>query len=505
MPRRPLRQSHRRGENSGEYDSEDLEDLEDTQRVSLPRMDAERDIGKVINKRYKINDRIGEGGMGVVYRAHDMQVDRAVAIKLVRRECLTDNKFLTRFRRELEVTSQFRHPSTIRVYEHGETRDGRPYMVMELLTGQSLADCLEDGRLPEGEALLYARQIAESLSEAHEHEIFHRDLKPDNIFIENVGVSTVVKVLDFGIAGGMDAMKLTQAGEVFGTPQYMSPEQCEGQPLDYRTDIYSLGCILYEMIEGKPPFKADSPMATMLKHVKNKVPPPRQASAPTIKLLQFSLRKDRNKRIQSAGRFSELIGDCIGAIRAAEEGRPIPEIPGLSRGGTISRMNTPTGLNPVYRTPSAPNSPVNTGENKGMTVVILLVAAAIVLIGFAMFSSNTVDPGPTDKSAGLTTTAGDTDESSTTAETALPNIRPLVNTNVTGAKVLVDGNEQCATPCEIEVPVGDGIKHEIRLQKDGYIDVVTNWQPASLNDKLPTMPAMQKLNNTINVKRKGKR
>ncbi|MGB1277638.1 MAG: serine/threonine protein kinase, partial [Nannocystaceae bacterium] len=146
MPRRPLRQSHRRGENSGEYDSEDLEDLEDTQRVSLPRMDAERDIGKVINKRYKINDRIGEGGMGVVYRAHDMQVDRAVAIKLVRRECLTDNKFLTRFRRELEVTSQFRHPSSIRVYEHGETRDGRPYMVMELLTGQSLADCLEDGR-----------------------------------------------------------------------------------------------------------------------------------------------------------------------------------------------------------------------------------------------------------------------------------------------------------------------------------------------------------------------
>lgn len=497
MPRSPRHSQH------DEYDSGD--DLEDTQKVNLPRMEAERDIGKVINKRYKIIDRIGEGGMGVVYKAHDMQVDREVAIKLVRRECLTDSKFLTRFRRELEVTSQFRHPSTIRVYEHGETRDGRPYMVMELLTGQSLADCLEEGRLPETEALQYARQIAESLSEAHEHEIFHRDLKPDNIFIENVGVSTVVKVLDFGIAGGMDAMKLTQAGEVFGTPQYMSPEQCEGKKLDYRTDIYSLGCILYEMIEGRPPFKADSPMATMLKHVKNKVPTPRQASAPTVKLLQLSLRKDRNKRIQSAGRFSELIGDCIGAIRAAEEGRPIPEIPGLSRSNTISRMNTPTGaLNAVnYRTPSSPTSPVNTGENKGMTVVVLLVAAAIILIGFAMFSSNEVDPGPTAK-AEATTGADDTTDASTTDAAALPNVRELVTTNVEGARVLVDGDEQCKTPCEIEVPVGDGIKHEIRLKKDGYIDVVTNWEPKSLNDKLPTMPAMQPLDNTINVKRKRK-
>ncbi|MCA9580128.1 MAG: serine/threonine protein kinase, partial [Myxococcales bacterium] len=166
------------------------------------------DIGRIINNRYKITEVIGEGGMGVVYEAYDMQVERDVAIKLVRRECLTDRTFLTRFRRELEVTSQFRHPSTIRVYEHGETPDGRPYMVMELLTGRSLAETLErDGTVPEMVALGYARQIAESLSEAHENEIFHRDLKPDNIFIESVGVSTVVKVLDFGIAGGIDAMR----------------------------------------------------------------------------------------------------------------------------------------------------------------------------------------------------------------------------------------------------------------------------------------------------------
>jgi serine/threonine protein kinase len=302
------------------------------------------DIGRSIAGRYLIQEVIGEGGMGVVYEAHDARVDRQVAIKLVRRECLTDTKFIIRFRRELEVTAQLRHPSTIRVYEHGETDDGRPFMVMELLTGQSLAERLEQGRIPEFQCLQFARQIAESLSEAHEHGIFHRDLKPDNIFIETVGVTTVIKVLDFGIAGGLDAMKLTRAGEVFGTPQYMSPEQCNGTDLDHRTDIYSLGCILYEMLEGKPPFSAESPMATMLKHVRAKIPTPRHASPATVKLLQLALRKDRQKRIQSAGRFAELLGQALGAVRAAEEGRPVPELSGAL---ASSAVNTGPFADPV--------------------------------------------------------------------------------------------------------------------------------------------------------------
>jgi tRNA A-37 threonylcarbamoyl transferase component Bud32 len=449
-----------------------------------------QDIGRTIRGRYEITDVIGEGGMGVVYEAWDTQVERKVAIKLVRSDT-TDKKYLTRFRRELEITSQLRHPSTIRVFEHGETEDGRPYMVMELLTGESLADRLERGPIPEMEAMQIARQVAESLSEAHEHGVFHRDLKPDNIFIETVGVSKVVKVLDFGIAGGVDATRLTQAGEVFGTPQYMSPEQCNGLPLDHRTDIYSLAAILYEMIEGRPPFAAETPMATMLKHVRAKVPTPRAASKETAKVMLMGLRKDRGKRIQTAGRFAELIGQCIGFLRAFKEGRA-PELSSITSTGqspvsapgmAVNATTIPTTM-PVGRSPE---------ERHGRTIAIVLVAVALALVGVMLF----VDIGEgeatpaTEAGAAAPTDAPPGDDAK--VYKSYPFNRALVRTNVPGAKVSVDGKPQCDTPCEIKVPVGDGISHEIRLEKDGFIDVVQNWQPKNVGEPLPALPDMKKL------------
>ncbi len=447
------------------------------------------DIGKTIGGRYLIQEVIGEGGMGVVYEAHDAQVDRQVAIKLVRRECLQDSKFIIRFRRELEVTSQLRHPSTIRVFEHGETEDGRPYMVMELLTGQSLAERLEQGRIPEFTALQFARQIAESLSEAHEHGVFHRDLKPDNLFIETVGVTTVVKVLDFGIAGGVDAMKLTRAGEVFGTPQYMSPEQCNGTDLDARTDIYSLGCILYEMLEGKPPFSAESPMATMLKHVRAKIPTPRHSSPATIKLLQLALRKDRTKRIQSAGRFAELIGQTLGAVRAAEEGRPVPELsgalsPSAVHTGPFAAVNTASRpMQPNGRPPPSPQLPLIL---IGIGVLGLLVTIIMLLL------PNGETPVVEAKTEAKAV--------ETKADVGLPMNRALIRTNVEAVNAQVDGLMQCVTPCEIAVPVGDNKIHEIRLSKPGYIDVVQPWRPLTVNDLPPPLPDMRPIASTIEVK-----
>lgn len=451
------------------------------------------DVGRVINGRYELLGVIGEGGMGVVFEAHDHRVDRRVAIKLVRRECLTDSKFIIRFRRELEVTAQLRHPSTIRVFEHGECEDGRPYMVMELLTGTSLCERLEQGKIPELQALQFAKQIAESLSEAHENGIFHRDLKPDNIFIETVGVSTVVKVLDFGIAGGVDAMRLTRAGEVFGTPQYMSPEQCNGTDLDHRTDIYSLGCILYEMIEGKPPFSAESPMATMLKHVRAKVPTPRNGSQFTAKLLQLALRKDRTKRIQSAGRFAELVGQAIGAVRAAEEGRVV-HIPELSNQhtGPFAAVGTPQRV--------TMNGALPPQESNRNLFIAIGVGVAVLLVGIALIFRGGGERGGDDAPAPVEAKAAQP-----LGSEGLPKNRAIIKANIEGASVHVDGAFQCKSPCEITVPVGDNRSHEIRLTLDGYIDVVQNWRPLTVTDSLPPFPDLKPISPVLEVKTPGKK
>ncbi len=460
-----------------------------------------RDVGKKIAGRYKITDVIGEGGMGVVYEAWDTQVERKVAIKLVRSDT-TDRKFLSRFRRELEITSKLRHPSTIRVFEHGETKDGRPYMVMELLTGESLADRLEQGPLDEMEALQIARQAAESLSEAHEHGVFHRDLKPDNIFIETVGVSKVVKVLDFGIAGGVDATRLTQAGEVFGTPQYMSPEQCNGLPLDHRTDIYSLGCILYEMLEGRPPFAAETPMATMLKHVRAKVPTPRNASKETAKVVLMGLRKDRSKRIQTAGRLAELVGQCIGYLRTGGEGRSNRLDSGPSSGQLAASSAISTGhpaitlggaLGRTGNSSALPTGPVPgfAEDRRGRTIAIGLGLLAIGLV-VAMFFGDMSSGPSTDSDDGNKAVASDS-ESGVNSPEKLPMNRALVQTNVEGALVYVDDKYQCDTPCEVKVPVGDGLSHEIRAKKEGYVDLVKVWKPKSVAEPLPKLAPMEKL------------
>ena len=399
----------------------------------------------------------------------------------------------------MEVTTRLRHPSTIRVFEHGSAEDGRPYMVMELLTGESLAERLERGRIPEIESLQYARQIAESLSEAHENGIFHRDLKPDNIFIESVGVSTVVKVLDFGIAGGLDATRLTRAGEVFGTPQYMSPEQCNGLPLDHRTDIYSLGCILYEMIEGRPPFSAESPMATMLKHVKSKVPTPRHCCRETAKVLMMSLRKDRGKRIQDCGRFAQLLGECIGAARARNEGRPPPnpESP-LRRNshttGPIASVEPGTAATGV-------TSPVATEH--GLTMASKLVigglgAAFLLIVGAMIFGSGKEDgSSEADDAPGMA--AQPEDKPELKAED-MPKNRAMISSNIDDARVFLDGEFVCETPCTIEVPVGDSKDHELILRKDGYIEVMTKWQPRSVTARPPALPDLKPADFEVRLK-----
>src|SRR5881227_3941050 len=215
--------------------------------------------------RYEIRSKIGEGGMGEVYRARDEKLNRDVAIKVVPAALSQDADRLRRFEQEAQAAGALNHPNILAVHDVG-VHDGAPYIVSELLEGEELREQLNDGSLPQRKALDYAQQIAQGLAAAHERGITHRDLKPENLFITADGR---VKILDFGLAKLAEDAKdgddrhrtgrhLTSTGMVVGTPGYMSPEQVRAQPLDYRTDIFSLGAVLYEMVCGQRAFDRDS-------------------------------------------------------------------------------------------------------------------------------------------------------------------------------------------------------------------------------------------------------
>lgn len=216
-------------------------------------------IGTVINQRFKVIERIGEGGMGAVYRAEQIGMSRSIAVKVLLRELTENETVLRRFHLEALAVSKLRHPNTIQIFDFGETEDGLLYIAMELLQGRPLVDVLrKEKQLSVKSALHVIAQVAMSLREAHSKGIVHRDLKPDNIFLETVdGDPHFAKVLDFGVAkvaeGDGKQKTLTQAGAIFGTPKYMSPEQSRGVETDARSDIYSMGVILYELLSGRVP------------------------------------------------------------------------------------------------------------------------------------------------------------------------------------------------------------------------------------------------------------
>lgn len=223
-------------------------------------------IGAVLDGRYRLDAKLGEGGMGAVYRAHQLSAGRDVAVKLLHSVLSKDTALLDRFETEAKVIANLRHPNTLRLYDVGRLQDGRLFIVTELIEGESLAAYL--AREPSlSRVLNLLRQVAEALSEAHERGVVHRDLKPANIMVERVGATEIAKVLDFGIAKLADQPKLTATGAIFGTPAYMSPEQADGARVDHRTDIYSLGVLLYEVTYGRKPFLAEGAGALLVKHL----------------------------------------------------------------------------------------------------------------------------------------------------------------------------------------------------------------------------------------------
>ncbi len=227
-------------------------------------------LGETIDGRYHIEALLGEGGMGLVYRATHTSLRKTLAIKILRPDVSRDDEVLQRFRQEAQSASAIGNQHIVDISDFGTLPDGSTYFVMEHLDGVDLIHAIEDKkRLRPERAMHIARQLSRALGAAHAEGIVHRDLKPENVYLIQRGRDAdFVKVLDFGIAKvGGGTSKLTQAGEVFGTPHYMSPEQCAGSSVDHRTDIYSLGVMLYEMITGDVPHDADNMMGILTKHI----------------------------------------------------------------------------------------------------------------------------------------------------------------------------------------------------------------------------------------------
>lgn len=253
----------------------------DGQALSLVA-DAHKDplVGRTLDDRWVIRRRLDGGNMGTVYEASQLSVDRRVAIKTLKSDHTDKPGLSERFFHEAKIASTISHPNVVTVFDFGQTRDGTLYLAMEYLEGQSLAGRLKQGPLSIGDILKVAAQICSALIAAHAMRIIHRDLKPANIYLVDMPDGSIfTKVLDFGIAKALDSdEKLTSAGEIFGTPWYMSPEQGLGRPLDGRSDLYALGCILYEMLTGRAPFEASTPLAILTAHINEPVKPIEEAT-----------------------------------------------------------------------------------------------------------------------------------------------------------------------------------------------------------------------------------
>ncbi len=256
-----------------------------------------------LGSRYVLGEMIGTGGMADVYRAHDQRLAREVAVKVLRSDLARDPSFVARFRKEAFAAAGLNHPGIVAVYDSGE--EPAPYIVMELVSGHTLRDLIHRGeRLPLARALEIGEGILAALEYSHERGIVHRDIKPANIMITDQGD---VKVMDFGIARALDDLgaTLTSTWNIVGTAQYLSPEQALGEIADARSDIYSTGCLLYEVLTGQPPFTGDTPVSIAYQHVSGELALPSKIS-PTLPegidiLLSVALAKKAQDRYQSAG------------------------------------------------------------------------------------------------------------------------------------------------------------------------------------------------------------
>jgi len=481
-------------------------------QAAPPRVVEKTDplLGAVIDDRYRVIARIGEGGMGIVYEVEHVVIEKRLALKVLRDDYSSRPEVVARFRQEAKSASRIGNEHIVDISDFGETPNGASYFVMELLDGEDLANVLaREGTLPLSRAADIVTQCARALAAAHTKGIVHRDMKPENIFLtEREGRPDFVKIMDFGIAkmsdietAGQPGRKLTKTGMIFGTPEYMSPEQAAGKSLDHRVDIYALGVIFFELLTGRVPFSGDTFMGVLTQHM-FEAPPALVAANPNLKVpesvelfVRRALSKDAGDRFQTC---DELISAMEKAVRGVAPSTPPPVEGGAPATGKTTQMGYGLPVRPAASVPatleideghSAPASP----SNALLYVGILLVGTAVVGGGLYLYSQQS--PGP-DQDPVPTTSASD-------AAVALPDafaepdafvpfdagpelVSVGVVTTPVGARVEVLGSEGIAceaSPCNLQLPLGSHVRLQAHARNRSQIveiDVARDMAPVTI-------------------------
>jgi eukaryotic-like serine/threonine-protein kinase len=426
----------------------------------LVRLGKDPMLGRIIDGRFTIRERIGEGGMGVVYRAAQSSVQRDVAMKVMRSRTGVDKVIAKRFLREARLASQLAHPATVAVIDFGQTDDQILYLVMELLRGETLADAIARGEpIGVARACRIAHQLAEALEAAHGQDIVHRDLKPGNVMIlDHPPGRDAIKVLDFGLAKAMhDGEEITlhsTSGSVLGTPTYMAPEMATGAALDARVDLYAVGVILYEMLAGQPPFVSTSLHQLISMHA-TAMPPALGAdvSPPLAGLIGRLLAKNPDERVPNATALREeleAIATELGPDRrrfALGTGKLVPRDP-------PAELAEPP---PTRRADSRPSRRRSAIAAAGATAALLGAVAVGAVSAPAELGATEPTPVPTAPVHGPA--AADT-----TAPAPAPTIDLPILSTPSGAIVEVDGVARGLSPITVEVAQGAMVSIRVSLK-----------------------------------------
>lgn len=343
--------------------------------MEAPRTTSASLIGAVLSGRYRLEAKLGSGGMSTVYLARDQTLDRAVAVKVMHREMSEQPDQIERFRQEARAVAKLSHPNVVAVIDAGE--DGYPYIVFEYVEGETLKQRIaREGPLDTQEALAYAIEVARGLTVAHARNMVHRDIKPQNVLIDSEGRA---KLTDFGISRQLEQDGMTATGRVLGTTDYVSPEQAMGRPVDPRSDIYSLGVVLYEMLVGQVPFRADSQVGVAMKHVNEELPDVQRrrsdVSAAVALVVERATAKNPDERYQHIG---EMLDDMSAAL----------EVEAARAGSTTGEATS------VLDAVPPPRRRLSTGARRSWaTIVALLLLTAGILLAVHLIGTGQLGNG----------------------------------------------------------------------------------------------------------------